>query len=278
MKKSNVFYLITGALTATMLVLIGMKYPAPLYSPGELSQKHENLRCRECHAPFKRVSSESCSKIDCHAVGMIGKKPATADLHKRIVGQDCLACHTDHKGGNGKITIAFDHEAFLKKSRCVDCHRRDGEKAHKDRYGENCTDCHGTKDWEKISFSHEKVSTTPCADCHKAPSDDLHIRAGKQCASCHTVKAWKPATYNHDDYFALDRPHNVACDKCHDRQTFKQYNCMNCHEHATRGIINEHREEGIRDFGDCLRCHRVNMKGRNYGTDRTGEGMKDDND
>ena len=47
---------------------------------------------------------------------------------------------------------------------------------------------------------------------------------------------------------------------------------MNCHVHATRGIKNEHREEGIRNFADCLRCHRVYMKGRTYGTDRTGEG------
>ncbi len=53
---------------------------------------------------------------------------------------------------------------------------------------------------------------------------------------------------------------------------------MNCHEHATRGIIREHREEGIRDFGDCLRCHSVYFNGTRYGTEKVRESMTDDDD
>lgn len=280
MKKSYSFYLKLGALMATAMFLMGLKYPAPLYSPGEIAEKHSKLRCKDCHAPFKRVPSESCSVTDCHASGKIGQKDAIKDLHKKVQKQDCLICHTDHKGEKGKISKAFDHKELPAKVSCSDCHSREGEKAHKDKYGSQCKSCHTIKNWKAVTFSHDKVSAVPCADCHKGPKDELHISAGQECKGCHTTKAWKPSTYDHAKYFPLDKEHKVGCNKCHDGGIYKKYTCMNCHVHATRGIISEHREEGIRDYGDCLRCHRVYMKGRSYGTDRTGEGesMMDDDD
>jgi len=180
----------------------------------------------------KGVSSESCSAADCHAVGKIGKKDAVRDLHDKAKGQDCLLCHTDHRGLKGKITIPFDHKAL--------------------------------------------PETVKCADCHKGPGDDLHEKAGQDCRSCHTTKAWKPSTYDHDRYFPLVKDHNVGCNKCHDGGVYKKYTCMNCHVHATGGIISEHREEGIRDFGDCLRCHRITINGRSYGTGKVDDSMIDD--
>lgn len=271
MKKSYTFYLWGGVMTATVLLLSGMKYPAPLYSPGELTEKHSKLRCKDCHAPFKRVPSESCSVADCHA-GAIGKKAALKDLHGKLREADCLACHTDHKGPKGRITVALVHDKLPAKTRCVDCHSTEGKKAHKDKYGDACKGCHTTENWKAVTFSHERVAASPCGDCHKGPKDQLHAGAGGECRGCHTTKAWKPATLDHDRYFPLDREHNVECGKCHETKSYKAYTCMNCHIHAGRGIIGEHAEEGIRDFGDCLRCHRVYMKGRTYGTDRTGEG------
>ncbi len=368
MKKMYSFYLMIGSLMVTAMLLIGMKYPAPLYSPGDIIKAHEKLGCSDCHAPFRRTPSESCAVANCHAPGKVGKKDAIKDLHNRVKGQDCLACHTDHKGVKGKITLAFNHKDLPGKVRCgdchqaegdkahknkygnackachttkawkpasfshdrvattacVDCHRAAGKKAHKEKYGDACKGCHTTKDWKAISFSHDKVVKTPCADCHKAagdkahpgkygnlcgdchntkkwkeitfshervaatlcidchkgPKDDLHLSSGSDCKGCHTTKAWKPATLDHDRYFPLDKEHKVACNKCHETKDYKVYTCMSCHVHATRGIIKEHREERIRNFNDCLRCHRVYMKGRTYGTDKTGEGesMIDDDD
>ncbi|MDT8318691.1 MAG: cytochrome c3 family protein [bacterium] len=325
MKKSYSFYMVIGTLIATMLILTGMKYPAPLYSPGDVTEKHSKLRCSDCHAPFKRAPSESCSVSNCHIVGKTGKKDAVKDLHNRVKGRDCLVCHTDHKGLKGKITIAFDHRDLPQKVRCADCHITDGEKAHKDKYGDQCQachttknwkavtfshekvtqtacvdchrpdddkahkgkygdkcqSCHGTKDWKKVSFSHENVTQTACVDCHKGPKDELHLSSGDDCKACHGTKAWKPAKLDHDRFFPLDKEHMVACNKCHESaKNYKVYTCMNCHVHATRGIIKEHAEEGIRNYSDCLRCHRVYMLGRTYGTDRTGENesMIDDDD
>lgn len=234
MKKSYSFWLFIGCLLAGQLVLAGMNYPAPLYSTGDLVEAHGKLRCKDCHAPFKRVASESCSVAKCHPDGKIGKKQAVVDLHNRMKGKDCLICHTDHKGAKGKITKVMDHDAF-KSSKCLDCHSGEGD---------------------------------------KVPKDDMHeMGAIGSCGDCHGTKAWKPSTYNHDKYFFLDKDHKVTCVKCHDTRSYKKYTCMNCHEHSSRGIIAEHREEGIReDIGRCLDCHRVDMGGRSYGTDKTGEG------
>ena len=364
------FYFILGTLMATAMLLYGMKYPAPLYSPGEVTEKHIKLRCSDCHRPFKKVPTESCSITDCHGSGKIGKKDTIKDLHDKLQGKNCLVCHTDHKGLKGNITFAFDHKDLPENARCSDCHMTEGIKAHKDKYGKRCRDCHTTKAWKPASFKHDKVTATacvdchradgikahkgkygdackgchttkdwkaitfshdrakatpcddchkaagekahpgkygplcgdchntkkwkeitfkhdsakvtskPCVDCHKGPKDNLHLSASKDCKGCHTTKAWKPATIDHDKYFPLDKDHMVACNKCHETKDYKVYTCMNCHIHATRGIIKEHREEGIRNYKDCLRCHRVYMKGRSYGTDKTGENesMMDDDD
>jgi hypothetical protein len=234
MKKTYSFYMFIGVLITSLLFLLGLKYPTPLYSPGDLVEKHSTLRCKDCHAPFKKVPSESCSKVKCHPNAKVGHKKAINELHAILKEQDCLICHTDHLGQKGKVTKYFNHKLILKIDICI--------------------------------------------DCHSAPKDKIHIKAASDCKACHEIKSWKPSTYNHDDYLFLDSNHNVICSKCHDMNIFKKYNCMNCHEHATRGIIREHTEEGIRDFGDCLRCHTVYFNERKYGTEKVRDSMIDDND
>lgn len=229
MKKGYSFWLLIGSLLAIQLLLMGMKYPAPLYSPGDVAEAHSKLRCKDCHAPFKKVPSESCSVARCHPDGKIGKKPAITDLHNRMKGKDCLICHTDHKGLKGKITKAFNHETL--------------------------------------------GSSSQCMECHKGPKDDMHLAAIGTCGDCHVTKAWKPSTYNHDKYFSFDKDHKVSCNKCHDTGSYKKYTCLNCHEHSGGKIDREHREEGIRNYGDCLRCHRVNINGRSYGNAKVHEGL-----
>ena len=265
-----------GALLSTQLLLVGMKYPAPLYSPGDIVEAHSKLRCKDCHAPFKKVPSESCSTARCHPDDKIGKKPVIRDLHDRMKGKDCLICHTDHLGPNGRITKGVDHESFLKGTNCSDCHIGEGDTAHKERYSGDCSACHSTNKWKEVIFDHSRKLARPCLDCHKGPKDELHMGLSESCGDCHTTKAWKPATYNHEKYFFLDEQHKVSCNKCHDTGSHKRYTCLNCHEHAGGKIDREHWEEGIKNYGDCLRCHQVNIGGRSYGKDKVHEGIVGD--
>ena len=276
MKRGYRFWLLIASLLALQLLLLGMRYPAPLYSPGDVVDAHSKLRCKSCHAPFKKVPSESCSRVDCHTEGKIGKKPAVVDLHNKVKGKDCLLCHTDHLGPKGKVTKAFSHTLLDKGVRCLECHSAEYDKAHKDKtatYSEDCASCHNTRNWKEASFDHAKVGAKSCLDCHKGPKDDLHAAATGSCVECHNTKAWKPSTYNHDKYFSLDADHKASCNKCHDSGTYKKYTCLNCHEHSGGKIEREHREEGITNYGDCLRCHSVTIKGRSYGSSKVHEGF-----
>src|SRR3546814_13592537 len=37
---------------------------------------------------------------------------------------------------------------------------------------------------------------------------------------------------------------------------YKQYTCYGCHEHQPTKIITKHREEGLTNIENCVRCHR----------------------
>src|SRR3546814_654475 len=95
-----------------------------------------------------------------------------------------------------------------------------------------------------------------CQSCHMAPRDELHRGQALACATCHQPAHWKPATFDHSRYFLLDRDHNTACTTCHLDSNYRQYICYGCHEHQPTKIITKHREEGITNIENCVRCHR----------------------
>jgi len=195
--------------------------------------------------------------------------------HSRLGCNDCHAAFRRPPASSCSASNCHEPGKVGKKAAITDLHKK--------LEGQDCLSCHtehkGATGKITIAFDHrELLKTQGCADCHKGPKDELHISAGRNCRSCHTTKAWKPSTYDHIKFFPLEKEHKVACNKCHDTSSYKNYTCMNCHAHATRGIIEEHREEGVRNYGDCLRCHRVYMKGRSYGTGKVDDSMIDDDD
>lgn len=209
-----------------MLVALVFAYPHLMISPGPLVKGHEELAtdCFACHAAWRGASTQRCT--ECHAVADVGLKttkgvpiPARTvkvSFHQELIEQDCIACHSDHQGP--KLT---------KRSR--------------------------------KPFSHALLKVTvqkQCSTCHAAPKDTLHRNLTAQCSQCHGDKAWKPATFDHDKYFVLDRDHHAPCDTCHRNNDYGRYTCYGCHEHSEAKVRAEHIEEGIRDFQDCVECHR----------------------
>jgi formate dehydrogenase maturation protein FdhE len=139
------------------------------------------------------------------------------------------------------------------------------DKVHQS-FPETCESCYTTKDWESVYINHDTlVSTQTCIECHKKPEDNLHTVASGDCISCHNTLKWKSATFAHDNYFPLTGDHYVSCETCHPDGNYKQYTCLNCHEHNTSHIRHEHEEHGIHNYGDCLRCHRFKINGKRYG-------------
>ncbi|AVM72939.1 cytochrome c3 family protein [Magnetospirillum gryphiswaldense] len=245
--------LVLRLLLANLAVIAVLVFAVPhlMVSPGPLIAGHRDLEtdCFACHMPFIGTPASEC--IACHKVEQIGRfttkgvaktgNVTKAAFHQKLKQDACIACHGDHEGR-------------------VKYRRAAGR------------------------FSHAMLQAAvlqQCGSCHTAPTDTLHRQVGSDCAACHSQERWKPATFDHARYFTLDRDHNVKCATCHTGQDYKQYTCYGCHEHSRGKIAEEHRKEGIRDFENCVRCHKsadehdIRWDGRDGGLRRSRGGYDD---
>ncbi len=221
--KNKVLLII--AINLVVLVLLAIIVPQLMISPGKPIEAHAELAtdCFACHTPFIGSQADKC--IVCHKVDEIGLKTTKGLLiasekknvafHQKLIEDDCMACHSDHKG---------------------------------------------VKAFRPISqFSHKLLDASlqkQCDSCHSNPGDNLHMKIKGNCSQCHTQDAWMPATFDHNEYFYLDRDHNAECAVCHINNDYANYTCYGCHEHSRSNIREEHVEEGIYDYENCVECHR----------------------
>lgn len=226
--------------------------------------------CLDCHTEHKGLTGKITKLFDHNtlAINILNECAAChiADyqkFHPDKYSTDCKSCHISTEGW--KI-ISFDHTTISGKINCVSCHPLPKDNKHQ-QYPETCETCHTTDDWQKVHFSHDAVILTQtCAGCHTKPKDNVHETVSEDCRTCHSTKKWKPALFDHDKYFPLTEEHYVSCAVCHPvNGNYKQYTCLNCHEHNTPHIRHEHEEHGIYKYGDCLRCHQISINGKSYG-------------
>ena len=263
----------------TALLALTFVYPHLMVAPGPLVPAHAALAtdCFACHAPLQGADPDRC--IICHALPDIGlrtskgvaiKSVATSaktllklSFHQELTEQNCMACHSDHAGP--KLTQhsrkPFSH-ALLKiqtRDHCETCHAAPRNEMH-GALSIGCAQCHKVSGWKPASFDHAALPAlelSRCETCHKAPTDSQHRQISGNCGQCHTPKAWKPATFEHDKFFVLDRNHNSSCVTCHTAENYRKYSCYGCHEHTPENIRRKHREEGIQNFENCVKCHRT---------------------
>ena len=216
--------IVIGFMLAVLILLVFIK-PEMMISPGKVIDAHHEFAsdCFKCHTPLLGSTPDKC--IACHKVAEIGIKTTKGQditgedknvaFHQKLVEDECVACHSDHKG------VMFFRPPN--------------------------------------QFSHEllQVATQKqCDSCHQGPDDTLHRKIKGNCGQCHTQDAWQPATFEHEKYFILDRDHDADCATCHVDNNYASYTCYGCHEHSRAGVRGEHHEEGIRDFENCVECHR----------------------
>lgn len=213
------------AANLAVIAVLAFVYPHLMVGPGKLIPGHRDLEadCFACHTPFTGTDSRRC--ITCHQPADIGRLttkglPVSKPLTK----------------------TAFHQE--LASQDCVACH----------------SDHAGVRRFRQEGrFNHALLKSAQredCKSCHKAPDTRLHRDMTGQCSQCHKTDKWTPATFDHDKYFALDRDHNTRCITCHVGNDYSRYTCYGCHEHTPSNIRAEHVEEGIRNFNDCVECHR----------------------
>ncbi len=221
-------------------------------------RKFKTISCASCHgneawepALFehkKLPAAELKQCLNCH------EKPD--DKRHRKFKENCNSCH----GYKDWEAVDFKHEKLspAELAQCLACHSKPDDKRHR-KFKENCDSCHGYKEWDEVDFKHSKLPPAElkqCQSCHESPRDSLHRSTKLSCGECHSQEAWEPATFKHDKYFRFDRHHRDDCDTCHENGDYSKYTCYSCHEHSPRRIRGEHLEEGIRDFENCVECHR----------------------
>lgn len=255
----------------TAIILLLFWYPQLMMSPGELIDGHQKFTtdCFACHTLGKGTLPSQC--IHCHTVEKIGKvtteglpvkkKAVTVPFHQELLEQDCVACHSDHRGVKiYRVIKQFSHQLLVESSRkkCNSCHRTPTDQVHQ-KITLNCDACHSDEKWKPATFKHELLTATvrkACEGCHASPEDGLHRKIIGNCTQCHNENQWSPATFEHDKYFQLDSNHDEDCETCHQDNDYQNYTCYGCHEHTPSNVRDKHHEEGIYDYENCTKCHR----------------------
>jgi hypothetical protein len=217
-------------IAADLVVLVALvfAYPQPMVGAGPLLAGHGPIAsdCFACHRALRGASSERC--VACHALPGIGLRTTLGQplppagrprvaFHQALLADDCMACHTDHRGavqakGSGP---GFSHALLM------------------------------------------PAAQLQCAGCHTPPGDALHRQIGGACQSCHTTRGWKPATFEHDRFFVLDRDHAAPCVTCHAGNDYARYTCYGCHEHSPARMQAEHRDiANFQNCVECHRSAR----------------------
>lgn len=225
------------AINLIVLAILAFYYPHLMVGPGKLIPGHSKLEtdCFACHAPFVGATAERC--MTCHKPAEIGIVSTLGQPIKKPLSSTPF------------------HQKLVQQD-CLACH----------------SDHAGVKRFRMTGrFNHALLQADAqkeCQSCHKSPNDSLHRQITGNCSQCHSQQKWVPASFDHAKYFVLDRDHNVKCVTCHTRNDYSQYTCYGCHEHSPERIRGEHIEEGIRDFKNCVECHRsadehdIRMPGR----------------
>jgi hypothetical protein len=180
----------TRTLTLVVLfnlaVLLGLVLAMPelMVSPGRVIDGHAEFAgdCFACHTPFVGSPPEKC--VACHKVDEIGRFTTTGvaisgerknvAFHQQLKENDCVACHSDHRGVKAFRPIGqFSHELLAADiaGQCDTCHTRPGDALHR-RIEADCDTCHTQKAWTPATFDHDRyfvldrAHNAPCATCH----------------------------------------------------------------------------------------------------------------
>ena len=213
-------------------------------SPGPLSQAHAFLEhnCSACHTPVSGVEAANC--IACHANDrwLLQRQPTAfhadigdcAKCHAEHQGVAPPRVQMDHElfaqvtasrikpataAGPTEQAAAGRPAAFLKsatratpphaaissREASLDCNSCHGNQdRHRQFFGTDCAQCHGTRTWTIPEFRHPSATSTDCAQCHQAPPSHfmMHFEmvsmkvarqehaSVSQCYLCHETTSW----------------------------------------------------------------------------------------
>lgn len=231
-----------------------------------LEGEHINVTCEQCHTTPHQFAGTPSDCYSCHEQD---------DEHNGDYGTDCAVCHNPTDWNNAD----FDHNLFEFKLEgahadvkcldchvnsvfkdtpgdCYSCHKQDDH--HEGRFGESCSLCHSTSQWNPSTFNHNlskfpltgrhtsvscerchpaarfQGSPITCIGCHGEPAYHAGMFSSN-CAQCHNTNNWY-ARYtgphpgiSDDDGGSGVRHGGEGCRSCH-TQTLSKATCTKCHD------------------------------------------------
>ena len=213
-----------------------------------LTGAHATINCNDCHMKNGRfqVFGLPLECVACHEkIYLEAKNPDHIALN---FGKDCKECHSIRAvSWRGEVAFhekltSFPLEGVHAKIGCDACHKGQFTKLPTD-----CYSCH--------------------KDQYEATSNPNHKSVGfpTTCQDCHTANGWRPASnFDHDArffkiYSGKHKGKWGSCNDCHvDPNNYKNFSCLNCHEHRKSKMDEEHHEvSGYRyESQACYSCHR----------------------
>lgn len=211
--------------------------------------QHAVADCRDCHR------SETVLRFD-------------------RIGNDCVNCHL----ADYQSTTSPDHAAAGYSLACLDCHDMAAAGWQWSSGAANhlffpLTGGHAINDCNQCHQNGNFIGTPrECVACHlddfqTAESPD-HVANNfpTDCTACHnTDPGWQAADFSQHDqlYFPIfSGTHSGEwnqCSECHTTAgSFKQFSCIDCHEHNNAGrLADEHDEVSGYIFSSqaCYACH-----------------------
>lgn len=159
--------------------------------------------CRECHIEH-RGPNQRPTQMDHTALTHIALRqlppqlPAEGDPESSLFQSWITNGPRDDQVRSGLPALTL-HEALLD---CAACHAN--EDPHRQFFGRECAQCHGTANWQIPAFRHPSPRSRDCAQCHQGPPSHYmgHFHmisarvAGKphaqvsQCYLCHQTTSW----------------------------------------------------------------------------------------
>jgi hypothetical protein len=185
-----------------------------------LKGTHRTARCSECHGSGIYEGLPTVC-VYCHLDDWLY---AENPNHKQLgFHTDCEVCHGDNAISWANTSYNHNSSWPLQGTHalldCIQCHRK-GRNMNGD-----CASCH-TKAYHEASNPD-----------HKAAGFSL------DCERCHlpSHKIWNQAMFSHRFPIKTGKHARLNCIECHPSAIYKDFSCLNCHEHESGRMDQKHR-------------------------------------
>ena len=210
-----------------------LSYAPASHAPGRfpLLGRHVEAGCRACHArPEDALTTAPSPAAPSPAAPLAVAWPARLPASLRGLGREqCASCHRDVHAGGGKADGGKQVLQLATQGQCAGCHEertwaptsqvradhaRHGFPLSGGHGGVACARCHEAQPRARAPGAGVRT----CAECHATPH---RARFTQACSSCHSAERpdWREARFSVQDHaltgFALQPPHDRACDSCH---------------------------------------------------------------